>query len=150
MAKYNDYGKRLTKAIEHRKCPVPDKFIELLKTRAKTDRKLDTVIYGMIEILEPKPCVVTHCPHHTVYGFCGCGIDLQPSKCAKSIKYHKDKNSRESGIKKTIVDEIISLYKLSAPEAEIAFKRLLQQSSNSYKFVTQTWDKYKKENQPKK
>lgn len=59
-------------------------------SKRTTDKRLNDIIFAVIEILEPEPCRMTHCKE---YGgasfFCGCGLEKIPGRCKIHQEYKK-------------------------------------------------------------
>lgn len=95
MAACSKYMNRFRKALEYRGLPVPQDIINYMGKRATSDRMLDGIICGVLDIIEPPYCQKSHCESHTPYGFCGCSKSLVPGKCPLNREYLKRKKERE-------------------------------------------------------
>jgi hypothetical protein len=98
MAACSKYMNRFRSALLYRGLPVPQDIINYMGKRATSDRSLDAIIFGVLNIIEPPYCQKSHCPSHTTYAFCGCSKGLVPGKCSLNLEYLKRKREREEKI----------------------------------------------------
>lgn len=95
MAACSKYMNRFRKAFEYRGLKVPEEIISYMGKRATSDRSLDAILLGVLNIIEPPYCQKSHCPSHTTFAFCGCSKGLVPGKCKLNLEYLKRKRDRE-------------------------------------------------------
>lgn len=133
---------RLRAALEYRKEVMPVGLVNLLAKRATSDGELDSIILSTLQIIEPPFCQKSHCPSHTTYAFCGCSEKLVPGKCPLNLKYLKDRRQREAKIKEDIINEMLTIYKVSPETAEHSFQNVLR-SSGSINRAKDWWAKNK-------
>lgn len=88
MHKFN-YWRRFEKALEHRNITTIGQLVDCIRRRASGDREVASTFWPIIKTLEPPGCWMSHCEYHTTFGFCGCGKNLEPSKCKKNRDYIK-------------------------------------------------------------
>ena len=93
---------RLNKAIAYRglkpkKLDI-DVFLGTLRKRGITDNKLNGIVGGILSVLEPPVCQMSHCKHYGgQFAFCNCSKGEIPGKC----KIHREylKRRKERGVK---------------------------------------------------
>lgn len=110
MAARSKYMKRFRIALQYRNLPFPQQIIDYMGKRATSDRDLDAIIHGVLQIIEPPYCSKSHCPHHTTYGFCGCSQSLVPGKCKLNLEYLKRKREREDKLLNKRINDIPGKY----------------------------------------
>lgn len=110
MAACSKYMNRFKKALEYRKLPFPQEIIIYMGKRATSDRELDRVIHGVLDIIEPPHCQKSHCPSHTTFGFCGCSQSLVPGRCPLNLEYLKRKRDREESVINKRMADIPAMY----------------------------------------
>lgn len=103
--KYFNHYERFCKALEYHGIDPKSKDIDLLvdtiRTRADSDREVDSILDPVFCVLEPPSCKMGHCEHHTVYGFCNCSQHKTPGRCKK----HRDFMKRQQARAQKIYDE---------------------------------------------
>ena len=67
---------------------------DVLHRRGIIDRDLSEIISAFLKYLEPPGCQAPHCKHYTAMGFCRCGLDKIPGRCAFHRRYLKKKTER--------------------------------------------------------
>lgn len=77
---------RLKKALEYRgldpKNLDVDQLSRVLKKRGITDAKQNPIVWGLLDVLEPPGCQMSHCKFYgNSTAFCNCGDGRLPSKC---------------------------------------------------------------------
>lgn len=101
---------RFRSALTYRGLPVPQDIINYMGKRANSDRALDGIILGVLNIIEPPYCQKLHCESHTTYAFCGCSKGLVPGKCPLNLEYLKRKREREEKVLNERVSQIPKSY----------------------------------------
>lgn len=106
MSGCSKYRHRLNKAMEYNGIELPPNFIGTIAKRAKTDGQVDTIVWSLLNVLEPPRCQMSHCPSHTAYGFCGCSKSLVPGKCSIHKGYIKRQKEKHEKIKQQLITMI--------------------------------------------
>jgi len=129
MAACSKYMNRFRKALEYRGLKVPEEIISYMGKRATSDRSLDGIILGVLNIIEPPHCQKNHCPSHTTYGFCGCSKGLVPGKCQLNLEYLKRKKERQDNILNKRINDIPGMY---LPLSEETKQKVLAMSDKEW------------------
>lgn len=126
MAKCSNYVPRFKAALKYHGLPIPQEIIDKLGVRASSDRELDGIIMGVVQILEPPNCQKSHCPKHTTFGFCGCSEGLVPGKCPLNLEYLKRKRERRQSVKDAFIADIPETKLYGKVWADNEFERLMK------------------------
>ena len=92
------YWDRLKDALRKRDID-PDRinlsqFANLLIKRGLTDRKMNNVVWGLLHLLEPSQCTMTHCKNYYTHSSCSCNIEKAPGRCKIFNEYKKRKANK--------------------------------------------------------
>ena len=100
---------RLKKALEYRKVNPNsinlDDLGTVLTRRGITDATANGIIYGLLSVLEPPGCEMTHCEHYGLSGsFCSCFLGKVPGQCSINRAFTKRNKERAVKAMKKMMD----------------------------------------------
>lgn len=136
MAACSKYVKRLRQALKFRKTRFPEEVITLMGKRAKTDRQLDAIIHGVLDVIEPPYCQKSHCSSHTAFAFCGCSLERVPGKCPLNLTYLKNRREREEADFQKRLIIVPEKYLPLSPENE---KKIREMHQSEWIRETEKW-----------
>lgn len=149
MAHPFDTLSRLKKALEFRNLDPANLDVsslchELMR-RGNADRRVDSSLSGIVNLLEPPSCYMTHCKHYGgVSSFCNCAKPqkegeptLIPGKCSIYRQYNQRKKAKNEKLFDGLIEAEQEVLRFAFGKSEIrSAKGMLPRHRKAIKTLT--------------